>query len=213
MQKTRPCFTQEEKLTVRKWNDIKRICKYQNFKFYDIISDFCDNTCVWKALTWKQIIICRVHMAGRVFLAVFLCLAAIMEDQIKVEGWELEALEESLVCYKPTREICGVGTVTAVSRPLQKGEMIIYTRNEKAMMCVQTKIFILSWYLCQTFGGVDSKYRNTAVVFTPFGRCLRVNWESSNTARKEKRKKPKEKRSTRKKIRYDHAAPQVWKKH
>ena len=61
--------------------------------------------------------------------------------------------------------------------------------------------------------GVDSKYRNTAVVFTPFGRCLRVNWESSNTARKEKRKKPKEKRSTRKKIRYDHAAPQVWKKH
>ena len=61
--------------------------------------------------------------------------------------------------------------------------------------------------------GVDSKYRNTAVVFTPFGRCLRVNWESSNTARKEKRKKPKEKRSTRKKISYDHAAPQVWKKH
>ena len=152
-------------------------------------------------------------MAGRVFLAVFLCLAAIMEDQIKVEGWELEALEESLVCYKPTREICGVGTVTAVSRSLQKGEMIIYTRNEKAMMCVQTKIFILSWYLCQTFGGVDSKYRNTAVVFTPFGRCLRVNWESSNTARKEKRKKQKEKRSTRKKISYDHAAPQVWKKH
>ena len=83
-------------------------------------------------------------MAGRVFLAVFLCLAAIMEDQIKVEGWELEALEESLVCYKPTREICGVGTVTAVSRSAQKGEMIIYTRNEKAMMCVQTKIFILS---------------------------------------------------------------------
>ena len=71
-------------------------------------------------------------MAGRVFLAVFLCLAAIMEDQIKVEGWELEALEESLVCYKPTREICGVcgvGTVTAVSRSAQKGEMIIYTRN------------------------------------------------------------------------------------
>ena len=67
--------------------------------------------------------------AGRVFLAVFLCLATIMEDQIKVEGWELEALEESLVCYKPTREICGVGTVTAVSRSLQKGEMIIYTRN------------------------------------------------------------------------------------
>ena len=62
MQKTRPCFTQEEKLTVRKWNGIKRICKYQNFKFYDIISDFCDNTCVWKALTWKQIIICRVHI-------------------------------------------------------------------------------------------------------------------------------------------------------
>ena len=61
--------------------------------------------------------------------------------------------------------------------------------------------------------GVDSKYRNTAVVFTPFGRCLRVNWESSNTARKEKRKKPKEKRSTRKKISYDHAVPQVWKKH
>ena len=61
--------------------------------------------------------------------------------------------------------------------------------------------------------GVDSKYRNTAVVFTPFGRCLRVNWESFNTARKEKRKKPKEKRSTRKKISYDHAAPQVWKKH
>ena len=60
--------------------------------------------------------------------------------------------------------------------------------------------------------GVDSKYRNTAVVFTPFGRCLRVNWESFNTARKEKRKKPKEKRSTRKKISYDHAAPQVWKK-
>jgi len=27
-----------------------------------------------------------------------------------------------------------------------------------------------------------------------------------------KRKKPKEKRSTRKKIIYDHAAPQVWKK-
>ena len=70
--------------------------------------------------------------------------AAIKEDQIEVEGWELEALEESLVCYKPTREICGVGTVTAVSRSLQKGEMIIYTRNEKAMMCVQTKIFILS---------------------------------------------------------------------
>ena len=69
-------------------------------------------------------------MAGRVFLAVFLCLAAIMEDQIKVEGWELEALEESLVCYKPTREICGVGTVTAVSRSAQKGEMIICTRNE-----------------------------------------------------------------------------------
>ena len=68
------------------------------------------------------------------FLAVFLCLAAIMEDQIKVEGWELEALEESLVCYKPTREICGVcgvGTVTAVSRSAQKGEMIIYTRNGK----------------------------------------------------------------------------------
>ena len=65
------------------------------------------------------------------FLAVFLCLAAIMEDQIKVEGWELEALEESLVCYKPTHEICGVGTITAVSRSLQKGEMIIYTRNEK----------------------------------------------------------------------------------
>ena len=86
-------------------------------------------------------------MAGRVFLAVFLCLAAIMEDQIKVEGWELEALEESLDCYKPTREICGVcgvGTVTAVSRSAQKSEMIIYTRNEKAMMCVQTKIFILS---------------------------------------------------------------------
>ena len=61
--------------------------------------------------------------------------------------------------------------------------------------------------------GVDSKYRNTAVVFTPFGRCLRVNWESFNTARKEKRKKPKEKRSTRKKISYDHAVPQVWKKH
>ena len=59
--------------------------------------------------------------------------------------------------------------------------------------------------------GVDSKYRNTAVVFTPFGRCLRVNWESFNTARKEKRKKPKEKRSTRKMINYDHAAPQVWK--
>ena len=59
----------------------------------------------------------------------------------------------ALVCYKPTREICGVGTITAVSRSLQKGEMIIYTRNEKAMMCVQTKIFILSWYLCQTFGG------------------------------------------------------------
>ena len=70
--------------------------------------------------------------AGRVFLAVFLCLAAIMEDQIKVEGWELEALEESLDCYKPTREIrgvCGVRTVTAVSRSAQKGEMIIYTRN------------------------------------------------------------------------------------
>ena len=85
--------------------------------------------------------------AGRVFLAVFLCLAAIMEDQIKVEGWELEALEESLDCYKPTREIrgvCGVRTVTAVSRSAQKSEMIIYTRNEKAMMCVQTKIFILS---------------------------------------------------------------------
>ena len=73
-------------------------------------------------------------MAGRVFLAVFLCLAAIMEDQIKVEGWELEALEESLDCYKPTREIrgvCGVRTVTAVSRSAQKGEMIIYTRNGK----------------------------------------------------------------------------------
>ena len=71
-------------------------------------------------------------MAGRVFLAVFLCLAAIMEDQIKVEGWELEALEESLVCYKPTREICGVcgvGTVTAVSRSAQKSEMIIYTNQ------------------------------------------------------------------------------------
>ena len=66
------------------------------------------------------------------FLAVFLCLAAIMEDQIKVEGWELEALEESLVCYKPTREICGVcgvGTVTAVSRSAQKSEMIIYTNQ------------------------------------------------------------------------------------
>ena len=84
------------------------LCKYQNFKFYDIISDFCDDTCVWKALTWKQIIICRVHMAGRVLLAVFLCLAAIMEDQIEVEGWELEALEASLDCYKPTREIRGV---------------------------------------------------------------------------------------------------------
>ena len=83
-------------------------------------------------------------MTEGVLLAVFLCLAAIMEDQIEVEGWELKALEESLDCYKPTREICGVGTVTAVSRSLQKGEMIIYTRNEKAMMCVQTKIFILS---------------------------------------------------------------------
>ena len=115
------------------------------------------------------------------FLAVFLCLAAIMEDQIKVEGWELEALEESLVCYKPTREICGVcGYV---------------------------------WGFVPNVWGVDSKYRNTAVVFTPFGRCLRVNWESFNTARKEKRKKPKEKRSTRKKISYDHAVPQVWKKH
>ena len=71
-------------------------------------------------------------MAEEVLLAVFLCLAAIMEDQIEVEGWELEALEESLVCYKPTREIrgvCGVRTVTAVSRSAQKGEMIIYTRN------------------------------------------------------------------------------------
>ena len=61
--------------------------------------------------------------AGRVFLAVFLCLATIMEDQIKVEGWELEALEESFDCYKPTPEICwvcGVGTVTAVSRSAQK---------------------------------------------------------------------------------------------
>ena len=73
-------------------------------------------------------------MMEGVLLAVFLCLAAIMEDQIEVEGWELEALEESLDCYKPTREICGVGTVTAVSRSAQKGEMIIYTRNgiEKA---------------------------------------------------------------------------------
>ena len=53
-----------------------------------------------------------------------------MGDQIEVEGWELEALEESLDCYKPTREICGVGTVTAVSRSAQKGEMIIYTRNK-----------------------------------------------------------------------------------
>ena len=88
MQKTRPCFTQEEKLTVRKWNGIKRICKYQNFKFYDIISYFCDDTCLWKALTWKQVIICRVYMAGRVLLAVFFRLAASMEDQIEVEGWE-----------------------------------------------------------------------------------------------------------------------------
>ena len=70
-------------------------------------------------------------MMEGVLLAVFLCLAAIMEDQIEVEGWELEALEESLDCYKPTREICGVGTVTAVSRSAQKGEMIIYTRNGK----------------------------------------------------------------------------------
>ena len=72
-------------------------------------------------------------MMEGVLLAVFLCLAAIMEDQIDVEGWELEALEESLDCYKPTREIrgvCGVRTVTAVSRSAQKGEMIIYTRNE-----------------------------------------------------------------------------------
>ena len=70
-------------------------------------------------------------MMEGVLLAVFLCLAAIMEDQIEVEGWELEALEESLDCYKPTREIrgvCGVRTVTAVSRSAQKGEMIIYTR-------------------------------------------------------------------------------------
>ena len=37
------------------------------------------------------------------------------------------------------------------------------------------------------------------------------NWESSTTARKEK-KKAKRKWSTRKKIIYDHAAPQVWKK-
>ena len=67
-----------------------------------------------------------------VLLAVFLCLAAIMEDQIEVEGWELEALEESLDCNKPTRDICGVcgeGTVTDVSRSAQKGEMIIYARN------------------------------------------------------------------------------------
>ena len=32
------------------------------FQIFDIISDFCDDQCVWKALTWKQIIICRVHI-------------------------------------------------------------------------------------------------------------------------------------------------------
>ena len=206
MQKTRPCFTQEEKLTVRKWNGIKRICKYQNFKFYDIISDFCDNTCVWKALTWKQIIICRVHIMWHGGKSVSGCLPLPCSHHGGPDRGR------GLGAWGSWRILGVLQTVTAVSRSAQKSEMIIYTRNEKAMMCVQTKIFILSWYLCQTFGGVDSKYRSTAVVFTPFGRCLRVNWESSNTARKEKRKKPKEKRSTRKKIIDDHAAPQVWKK-
>ena len=196
MQKTRPCFTQEEKLTVRKWNGIKRICKYQNFKFYDIISDFCDNTCVWKALTWKQIIICRVHIMWHGGKSVSGCLPLPCSHHGGPnKGWGLGAWGSWRILgllQTNSWDLWGRNSHCCVKIITKGWNDYLHKKRESNDVCTNQNFHSILIFVPNVWG-VDSKYRNTAVVFTPFGRCLRVNWESSNTARKEKRKKPKEK--------------------
>ena len=54
------------------------------------------------------------------------------QTSTEVENWEFEGVEDSMKTYNPTRKVCGVcgvGTVTAVSRSSEKGEMMVYTRS------------------------------------------------------------------------------------